>query len=243
VLLLIVGAVGVIIGRSIAPPRPPPTRQQVETDLGMDRTVAAVDFRETPFDEAVDLVRKQTSANIVVKWRELEAAGIDSKAPVTLRLTNLPLKRVLRFLCDEMGSGTVVVNARAAGGAIQISSAEGNVQTETRLYDVQDIVRGHYQFLQRLGWQPSTQPSDGDGDGGQSLFAAVSSSGEPARPYDEAIEEITRMITDFVEPDMWRDAGGTVGSIREFDGRLMITATPDMHDDIAALLELLRKGK
>ena len=64
--------------------------------------------------------------------------------------------------------------------------------------------------------------------------------GNMPNPHAEAIETIVRLIAEHVAPDMWRDAGGTIGSIREFNHRLLITATPEMHAEIAALLELLR---
>jgi len=51
------------------------------------------------------------------------------------------------------------------------------------------------------------------------------------------LEEIQRLITEIVAPDGWRDAGGTIGSFREFNGRLVIVATPDMHRQIAELLQ------
>ena len=43
-LLLAVGAIGVIVGRSIARPAPPMMRAEVETDVGLDRVVADVSF-------------------------------------------------------------------------------------------------------------------------------------------------------------------------------------------------------
>ena len=251
-LLLAIGAVGVVVGRSFASPRRAPTRGEVLSDVGFNRVVAEVDFRATPFDEAIDFIRQRTSANLVVRWRELESVGVETKTPITLRVANLPLRRVLELVCEEAGGGNVVIEARGHGGAIVISSDEDAARfIETRLYDVQDLVRAHYDFRRRLGWEPPADDrltggtaggsggGSGAGSGGGSLFGMSPSAAEP---YEQAIETLTRMITEYVAPESWRDNGGTLGSVRDFNGRLMITATPDMHDDIAALLELLRKG-
>jgi hypothetical protein len=49
------------------------------------------------------------------------------------------------------------------------------------------------------------------------------------------------LITDTIEPDSWRDAGGTVGSISELAGLLIITQTPKAHERIANLLGQVRE--
>jgi hypothetical protein len=240
-LLLAVAAVGVIVGRSIAPPARAQTRAEVLVDLGFDRIVPEVNFQATPLDEAFDFVRKQTSTNLIVHWRTLEAAGIDQKAPITLRLSKLPIQRVLELICDEAGAGQERIDAQAIDGAIVVSTAEDNARyAETKLYDVQDFVQARYDFRKRLGWQPATSQSAAAN--GQSRTGLFGTSPEED-PYNEAIETLNRMICEFVEPDMWRDAGGAIGSIRDYNGRLMITATPAMHAQIAALLEMLRKGQ
>ena len=238
-LLLAAGAIGVIVGRSIAPPAPPLLRDERETRAGLDQTIDEIDFRETPLIKAVDVLRRKSGKNIVVRWRTLEAAGVEQTVPVTLRLTKLPLDRVLTLLCNE---ASVVVGVELGWSVdretvILTTADENSSYTQIRLYDVRDLIEAHYAYRVRLGWRPTTSPSDG------SMLGAVSSTGDSADPRAEAVEMLTHLISENVAPDAWRDAGGTVGSIREIDGRFVITATPPMHDDIARLLELLRKGR
>ena len=240
-LLLAVGGVGVIVGRSIAPPARPPTRQEAEADVGLDRVVAKVDFRATAFQDAIEFLRQRTGTNILVGWRALEAAGIDRNTPITLHVTNLPLRRVLELVCDEAGGSTVMLISRARDGTIVVMTADDAARyAELRLYDVDDLLRANHDFRVRLGWRPTTNPAAGGG-GGMSLGSG-GGGGQPD-PYQEAIDDLTRIITEFVAPDMWRDNGGTIGTLRVFNGRLMITATPDMHEQIRELLEMIRRGK
>lgn len=42
-----------------------------------------------------------------------------------------------------------------------------------------------------------------------------------------------------IDPLSWRDAGGTIGSIRELQGQLIITQTPEVHKRIAGEIEAL----
>jgi hypothetical protein len=57
--------------------------------------------------------------------------------------------------------------------------------------------------------------------------------------YQERIEQISKLITDTVEPEDWRDSGGLIGSIRELNGSLIITQTAAAHKEIAELLAQL----
>jgi general secretion pathway protein D len=63
------------------------------------------------------------------------------------------------------------------------------------------------------------------------------------QPKETLLEQITQLIQETVEPDAWRDAGGTVGAIRELSGQLIITATPQMHDAIGKLLLQIREAR
>ena len=65
-----------IVGRSIAPPRRRCTRGGGGgADAGLDVVVDQVDFRQTPFDEAIDVLAKKSGTNIIVRWQVLEEAG------------------------------------------------------------------------------------------------------------------------------------------------------------------------
>src|SRR5688500_1613900 len=122
VLLSAVGAVGVVIGRSVAPPARPLTRAESGRVVGVDRALVDVNFRDTPFEEAVEFLRTGSGVNVTAKWRELESAGVDRNTPVTLRVANLPLRRVLELVCEEAGGSTVALDTREHDGAVVIST-------------------------------------------------------------------------------------------------------------------------
>src|SRR5829696_3106241 len=71
---------------------------------GADPIIAAVDFRGVTLEQAIDELRATSKANIVVRWRTLEAAGIPRTAPVELRVKSLPL-RTLLVLIVEIANG------------------------------------------------------------------------------------------------------------------------------------------
>ena len=61
------------------------------------------------------------------------------------------------------------------------------------------------------------------------------------RNRDEAIEHLTRTMTSIIEPDSWRDAGGTLGSVRELQGMLIVTHSERVHVLIKAFLDSWRQ--
>ena len=60
---------------------------------------------------------------------------------------------------------------------------------------------------------------------------------------EELVEQITKLITDTVAPESWREAGGTVGSLRELQGQLIVTQTPENQHSLVNLLEQLRETR
>jgi hypothetical protein len=241
-LLLAVGGIGVIVGRSIAPPRPPLLRDEAAAagHAGLDVIIDQVDFRQTPLREAFDVLAKKSGTNIIVRWQVLEEAGADRDAPLTLRLNNLPLGRVLTLLCDEASTpnASLKLDWRINGETVVVTIADEHAPyTQVRMYDVRDLIESHYAYRVKTAWQPAPP------ERAASLMAVVSSTGVAGDPRAEAVETMTHLIFENVAPDAWRDAGGTIGTVREIDGRFVITATPAMHEDVVRLLELLRKGK
>jgi len=63
----------------------------------------------------------------------------------------------------------------------------------------------------------------------------------PHDRWPEAVEKLMKLMTDTIAPESWRDVGGTLGCIRDFDGRLFVTQTWANHERVAATLNYLRK--
>jgi hypothetical protein len=230
IVIVVVGLIGLVLGRSVAAPTTTAEiTQWAENDAGARRMVSAVDFRDTPLVEAIESLREQTKANIVVKWQRLEAVGIDQHAPITLRLKELSLQRVLEMICELVGAGTVELAVEEDRGVLVVTTAEDHGRaTNLRLYDVRDLVEADTKWMGRMApmGKTTTQP--------QFLFGAAAT--------QTSMDELQRIIQDTVAPDSWRDAGGTIGGIYRFNGRFIITQTPENHAKITQVLDLIRKG-
>ena len=64
---------------------------------------------------------------------------------------------------------------------------------------------------------------------------------EVGRTREEMVEEVTTLMRDTIDPDSWRDNGGSVGSARHLSGQLVVTHTREGHRGIAELLDELRE--
>src|SRR5439155_4614282 len=93
----------------------------------------------------------------------------------------------------------------------------------------------------------SASGAGGGGGGGGSLFGGggggSSQDTTNQRTRQQLVEDITKLITETVAPDSWRDAGGTIGSVRELSGQLIVTQTPENQRLLQGLLEQLRETR
>src|SRR6185503_6157707 len=123
--------------------------------------------------------------------------------------------------------------------------------TLTRVYDIRDLIIEVPDFTNAPTFNLQSQSSStsgggGGGGGGQSLFGGGGGGqgGEQQqRTRQQLVEDITRLITETVAPESWRDAGGTVGSVRELQGQLIVTQTPENQRLLQGLLEQLRETR
>ena len=117
----------------------------------------------------------------------------------------------------------------------------------TRVYDIRDLLMQRRSYPAqsalvpptRLGeerptppivYRPTTQP-DGSGGGGGGAASAPPTAGD----------EIRSLMQETVDPESWRDNGGSVGAMRELDGQLIVSQTATNHEQIVHLLAQLRE--
>ena len=79
------------------------------------------------------------------------------------------------------------------------------------------------------------------GGGGGGGGAGGNAAGQPTR--QDLVDSIVKLIEDTVSTDSWKDNGGTVGSLRELSGQLIVTQTPENQRNLVKLLEQLRETR
>ena len=178
--------------------------------------VPELDLSHATLEQALNKIGELAGQNFVVRWTALEAAGIKRTAPVRMHVWDMRLPTVLRAVLELADGGTVPLGWEEVDGILTVSTDEDlGRSTMPRAYDIRDIVAV-------VGRAP-----EGSRD-------------ENARTAQEAVDEVTRLITETVDPESWRDAGGSVGAIRELAGRLFIAQRTLAHQQIERLLNDIR---
>ena len=223
--------------------------EDLELVRQLERPAPNLTLDGTAFTDAVDVLRDVSDANIFVNWRAIEAAGVSRNVPVTARMRNVRFITAVRVILDHAGGDTAALGFMIDEGVITISTDEdlaGN--TMTRVYDVRDLIVQSPAFQApdfNLQIKSSAARST---DGGITLRDVRAFFGRVfgARPWwgtasrEELTEELIIHLQQTVEPDTWRDNGGSEGSIRELSGQLIVTQSPLNQRRVVYELDRLR---
>ena len=231
-----------------------------EARLALARNVSKIVVNQQPFSDVVRLLRQQTGANIVVNWNVLSNAGVQKNTPISLTLRSVPFKKVLSLVLQQaQGSGGTQLGYSISGGVLTISTNDQLAQQKTtRVFDIQDLLVQAPNFtaptfnLQNQsntsGVQVSSGSSGGGGGSGSSDLFSGSGGGQGGQQQvgktrAQMVTEITQLIENTVARNSWIDNGGTVGSVREINGQLVITQTPGNLEKVSGLLKQLRETR
>ena len=202
-----------------------------------------VKFEETPLSSVVQFLAAVTNLNVDVDWQSLETVGIDREAPVSLNLTNVPVKTVLDRVTEKVSPDALTGAAWSVNdGVLTIASREVINKNKTLvIYDIRDLLIEvpDYDNAPDFDLQSVLQSGQGGG-GGQSPFEEADDEDIDRRTIEERTTDIIDLITTLVDPTGWQDNGGDVGGIQQLAGNLLITNTPANHRAIFGLLEKLR---
>jgi hypothetical protein len=236
--LLLILAVASPIFAAAPTTRPAPTGYEVSPGRALAAKLPDIKFNGIPLQDAIDFVRDVSGANIHVNWRALELLNVTRQMPVTLQLSNVTTRRVLRSLLDETGSGEMLT-FYIDEGVIEVTTKEiSDQKLITKVYPVEDLVMTIPDFgdaptfnLQNQTNQTSGQ--GGGGGGGQNLFSGSQSGQENNRETrQQRANALVTLIMDTVRPEVWRENGGT-SSVRYFNGHLIVTAPRSVHEQIS----------
>ena len=224
-------------------------------------SVPSISVQQQPFSDVVNLLRRETGANIVVNWNALANAGVQKQTPISLQLSNVPFEKILSLVLQEAaGSGGTPLAYSIDQGVITISTKSQLAhQMVIRLYNISDLLVQAPNFnnaptfnlssaTQNSTSQVSSQGGGGVGNigGGGSIFQQNGTGGQgqqQGKSRSSMVREITSLIEKTVDPNSWAATGGGTGSIRELNGQLVVSQTPTNQSQIAALLQKLRESR
>lgn len=212
-----------------------------------------VDFNHDPFDQVIERLADAHHLNIIVNWNDLQRAGVERNVPIDLSLPNdISLQRAITEVLEQAGAGLTKVGYDVAEGTIRIATRQTlDKDTYTAVYDINDLLQEIPVFndapltdLTQINQRstPTTAPKDaprpwsdnnGDDDDEENH--------DPERL--SRVHSIINLIQDTVSPESWRERGGSVGTINEINGQLVITQNSAAQRQIADLFGKLREQR
>jgi general secretion pathway protein D len=227
----------------------------------LDRQLPELKFDAVGFSDVVDFLRDVSGANLFVNWKSLEAAGIDRNTPVNTTLRNIKFSKALSTILDSVGGGQTKLGYTVDEGVITISTLDDlSKNVAVRVYDIRDLIINVPDFNDAPQFSLDASQNQGNSGGGgggsgtggatqggvsNTLFAGSGANGikETGPTRQELVDSITKLIEDTVATDTWKDNGGSVGALRELEGQLIVTQTPENHRQLVNLLEQLRETR
>ena len=236
-----------------------PADRAVQAQL--DRKLPEVKFDAVSLSDVIDFLRDVSGLNVFVNWKSLEAAGVERNTPVTAQLHDVKFSKALNIiLAQSVGGGQTKLGYTLDEGVITISTADELAKNVVvRVYDIRDLILSVPDFNDAPQFSlDAAQNSSGGGGGGgvgqggggtaqvtNTLFSGngttTTTTAGPTR--EELVDSITKLIEETVGSDTWKDNGGSVGALRELQGQLIVTQTPENHRELVALLEKLRETR
>lgn len=213
-----------------------------------------INFEANKLVNVVDYFRNTTGVNFFVNWASLEAAGVEQDLPITLQLNNIPADQALDLVLKQAGAGAELepIGFSIIDGVVHISTNRDLQRTtDTRVYDIRDLLvqipnftgAPEFDINSALSNTSSGGSSGGAASASTTLFGDDASD-VTAPTREEMIEQIVNLLQDTIgKQDEWAAYGGTVSSLRELNGNLVVKSTPDNHRDIIALLGQLRQAR
>ena len=236
--LVLLLAASILLTESASAQSTRASEPQAATAAGMARRLPEVRITGVPLENAIDFIRDLTGLNIHVNWRALELHNVTRQSPVTLRLADVTVRRILRALLDETEAGDQLT-WYIDDGVVEITTKEiSDSKLITRVYPVEDLVVHIPDFagptfnLQNQG--NSTSGQGGGGSSGGTLFQDSGTNETQDTPQSKAqrADSLVKLITDTVRPDVWRENGGPA-SVRYFNGHLIVTAPRSIHEALS----------
>jgi beta-lactamase regulating signal transducer with metallopeptidase domain len=208
----------------------------------LDETIKTVDFRDVPLADVIEFLRHVTGANLLVRWNALAPAGIEPTTNVSLRLNDLPARRVLRAVLDAV-SVQNRLDWMIDKGVVYISTADDlSWQPRRIVFDVRDLLEaGRSGRATPEASSRARAMTPGAPAGGARYGAAVPRRGpsRSSRSASTTRDELIEAVQGVCLPTTWRGNGGH-GVVSVISGKLLVTQGPRQLRRVHRLIARLR---
>jgi hypothetical protein len=225
------------LAQATTPPAAPPANP---AQAGVERPMPELRLNATGLSDVIDFLTDTTGVNFAVDWKALAAANVTKDTPITLRLGNVSLRKALQLILQQ-SAGAGVLTFYADQGVVQITTQEqADKELITKIYGIQDLLftATDYTNAPQLDITQAGQGQQGGRGGGGGSTNLFTNTGDQSntnniQTRNDRAQEIIKMITDTVRPEIWQVNGGnaTISFIR---GNLVVTAPRSVHEMLSS---------
>lgn len=109
--------------------------------VALRRKSKKLNFRNTPFTDVIEKLRKDFDLQIFVKWKQLAGVGIGPDQPVNLSLSDVTLEAAIKLILEDVGTAQSKLSYEIDGGILTISTSDDlDGKMVTRTYDVTSLL-------------------------------------------------------------------------------------------------------
>jgi len=106
----------------------------------LSQVIHELDVDNIAIFKVIDYLRNVSGANIVVNWKILEAAGVARETPISLKVRELTLRKMLQLVLNQ-SSPNAPLTFGIDSNVIQITTQEDqDKQLLIKIYNVEDLV-------------------------------------------------------------------------------------------------------
>lgn len=203
----------------------PAKAEALAAETDRDAQVAAklakpvtIEMAETPLGDVLDYLADKLGVQIYVKWRVLGQANLSKDTPVSMKLKDAPGDMVLDLLLADLNND---LTHTVQHGVLMISSKQDfAAKLVVQVYNVRDLLSKAVAA-------------------GEELTAI----GEAIAKEDQASnsQKLMQLVRTTVAPRTWDENGGD-GSLAVYNGLMVVNQSSAVHNDITALLRMLREA-
>lgn len=184
-------------------------------------------------NDAMDWLSQVTQINVTADWNHLEGVGIYPETRIRL-VNGLTLRQAIELIIRQIETEEAPLVWESSPHFVTILTKDrANRRPETRMYNITDMLHEvrNFSHLARkfdLAELASQDVGSGSSGGGVDFFDDLDDGlAEDNSPNGRA-QRIINLIESTVEPDIW----GVDGSIRFYNGRLVVRAPQYVHRQI-----------
>lgn len=216
----------------------PTVRPEVDTLRKMHKPIT-VEFKDQQLGAVMEFIAGTTGADLEIMWADDRAAeGLNKETVINLECKNLTalslVERVLAAAASAEGqpAGTSTWQMSDTGEMQIGPKTRLNAFKRVEMYSIDDLLTEVPNFLDAPEFNLQTVLQGAQG-GGQSPFDEGNEEEPDVRTRQQKIDELIDLITTTVEPDQWDSSAGGGGSIRSFQGSLMVNGADYIHRQLA----------